>query len=139
MSTFQKFFKNGGHFEFSNFYQNWKRKICAISLTVRDRVISSKFSTPRVSKKYTKPTFQKNFKNGGHFEFSNFRQKCKIYAISLTVRERFRRNFRPPGCLRNILSPLFKTFLKMAAILNFRIFTKNAKTQNICYLLNHER
>ena len=46
----------------------------AISLTVRDRAISPKFYTPMVSKKYTKPTFQKIFKNGGHF---NFRQKCK--------------------------------------------------------------
>ena len=35
-----------------------KRKIYAISLTVRDRVISSKFSSPRVSKEYTKPIFQ---------------------------------------------------------------------------------
>ena len=66
-----------------------KRKIYAISLTVRGRVISSKFSTPRVSQKYTKTTFQK---------------------IS-----------------------------KMAAILNFRIFAKNVKTENICYLLNRER
>ena len=49
MTTFQKIFKNGGHFEFSNFRQNCKkRKIYAISLTVTDRVISSKFSTSRV-------------------------------------------------------------------------------------------
>ena len=52
---------------------------------MRDRAISSKFSTPRVSKKYSKPTFHEIFKNGSHFEFSNFRQKCKNakYMLSL--------------------------------------------------------
>ena len=59
-----------------------KHKFAFISLTVRDRVILSKFSTLRVSKKYTIGNFQKIF-----------------------------------------LSP------KMAAILNFRIFAKNGKTQ----------
>ena len=37
------------------------------SLTVRDRAISSKFST-----------------NGGHFEFSNFRQKCENTKMLLS-------------------------------------------------------
>ena len=58
----------------------------AISFTVTDRAISSKFPTPRVSKGYTRPTFQKNFKNGGQLEFSNFCKecaKCEIFAISL--------------------------------------------------------
>ena len=91
MITFQKIFKNGGHFEFSKFSPKiGKHKIFPISLTVGDRAISAKFSTPRVFKHYM-TTFQKIFKNGGHFEFSNFRQKCekhKIFAISLTVRDR---------------------------------------------------
>ena len=55
-----------------------KHKFGSISLTVRDRAISSKFSTHRVSKECTLCNFQKNFplpKNGGHFEFSNFCQK----------------------------------------------------------------
>ena len=108
--------KNGGHFEFSNFYQKClKHKFACISLTVRDRAILSKFSTHRVSEgiclyllnrgsskfltcrvseECTLANFQKNFplpKNGGHFEFSNFCQKClkhKFACISLTVRDR---------------------------------------------------
>ena len=55
-----------------------KHKFPSISLTVRDRVISSKFSTHRVSEHCTLGNFQKKFplpKNGGHFEFSNFCQK----------------------------------------------------------------
>ena len=39
------------------------------------------FPTPRVSKEYT-TTFQKMFKNGGHFEFS----KLKIYATSFSAK-----------------------------------------------------
>ena len=49
-----------------------KRKIPSISLIVRDRAISLKFSAHRVSKEGTLQ-FSKNFplpKNGGHFELS---------------------------------------------------------------------
>ena len=53
LGNFQKNFplpKNGGHFEFSNFCQEMaKHKFASISLTVRDRAISSKFSSHRVS------------------------------------------------------------------------------------------
>ena len=59
-----------------------KHKIASISLTVRDKAMSSKFSTHRVSKKCTLGNFQ------------------KIFAS-----------------------------LHMAAILNFRIFAQNGKTQ----------
>ena len=38
-----------------------KHKIAHISLTVRDRAISSKFSTPRVHLQDTLPKFQKTF------------------------------------------------------------------------------
>ena len=69
-----------------------KHKFPSISLTVRDRVISSKFSTHRVSEKCTIGNFQKI-----------------------------------------LLSP------KMAAILNFRIFAKNGKTQIFFYRLNRVR
>ena len=50
-------------------------------------------------------------------------EKYQFASVSLTVR-----NFQ-------------KTFLfsKMAAIWNFRIFTKNGKTQIWFYLLNHAR
>ena len=46
----------------------------SISLTVRDRAILSKFSTHRVSEKYTRKYFSL-LKNDGHFAFSNFCQK----------------------------------------------------------------
>ena len=69
-----------------------KHKFASISLTVRDRVISSKFSTHRVSKECNLCNFPKIFP-----------------------------------------SP------KMAAILNFRIFAKNGKTQICFYLLNRAR
>ena len=59
-----------------------KHKFAFISLTVRDRVISLKFSTHRVSQQTTLCNFPKNF-----------------------------------------------IPLKMAGILNFRIFAKNAKTE----------
>ena len=68
--------KNDGHFEFLP--KMAKHKFASISLTVRDRAISSKFSTHRVSEQCTLANFQKKFplpKNGGHFEFSNFCQK----------------------------------------------------------------
>ena len=51
--------KNGGLFEFLP--KMAKHKIASISLTVRDRAISSKFSTHRVSKKCTLGNFQKIF------------------------------------------------------------------------------
>ena len=77
---------------FRIFAKNGKTQISFYSLTVRDRVISSKFSTHRVSKECNLCNFQKIFP-----------------------------------------SP------KMAAILNFRIFAKNGKTQISFYLLNRAR
>ena len=98
LCNFQKnfpFLKNGSHFEFSNFLPKMaKHEFPSISLTVRDRAISLKFSTQRVSKECTLCNFQKNFpflKNGGHFEFSNFLPKMakqEFPSISLTVRDR---------------------------------------------------
>ena len=85
--------KNGGHFEFSNFFPKMaKHKFASVSLTVRDRAISLKFSTYRVSKECNLWNFQKIFPSQ-----------------------------------------------KMAAILNFRIFAKNGKTQICFYLLNRAR
>ena len=88
LGNFQKKFplpKNGGHFEFLPKMR--KHKFASISLTVRDRAISSKFSTPRVSEKCTLGNFQKKFplpKNGGHFEFSNFCQKWQNTNLLLS-------------------------------------------------------
>ena len=68
--------------------------------------------------------------------------KHKFASISLTVRDRaFRRNFQPTGYLRNAIFAIFRKLPspKMAAILNFRIFAKNGKTQICFYLLNRAR
>ena len=64
-----------------------KHKFASISLTVRDRAISSKFSTHRVSKECNLCQVSKNFplpKNGGHFEFSNFCQKWQNTNLLLS-------------------------------------------------------
>ena len=63
-----------------------KHKIASISLTVRDRAISSKFLTHRVSKEGTLQ-FSKKFplpKNGGHFVFSDFCQKWQNTKLLLS-------------------------------------------------------
>ena len=64
-----------------------KHKFASISLTVRDRAISSKFSTHRVSTECNLCNFQKKFplpKNGSHFEFSNFCQKWQNRNLLLS-------------------------------------------------------
>ena len=62
LGNFQKKFplpKNGGHFEFLPKME--KHKFASVSLTMRVRAISSKFSSYRVSKKCTNGNFQKIF------------------------------------------------------------------------------
>ena len=77
------------------------------------------------------------------FEFLPKMAKHKIASISLTVRDRaISSNFRLIGYLRNALLAIFKKNFpspKMAAILNFRNFAKNGKTQICFYLLNCAR
>ena len=61
---FQKMFpspKIAAILNFRIFPKNTRHKIASISLTVRDRAISSKFSTHRVSKKCTLGNFHKIF------------------------------------------------------------------------------
>ena len=70
-----------------------KHKFASVSLTMRDRAISSKFSTHGVSEQCTLGNFQKKIPlptYDGHFEFSNFCQKWKStnLLISLTVPDR---------------------------------------------------
>ena len=139
--------KNGGHFEFSNFCQKrQKHKFASISLTVRNRAISSKFSTHRVSKECNLCNFQKKFplpKNGGHFEFSPKMAKHKFVFTSLTVRDRaisskFSTHRVSKECTLCNFQKIFPS-PKMAAILNFRIFAKNGRTQICFYLLNRAR
>ena len=142
--------KIGGHFEFSNFLPKMaKHEFPSISLTVRDRAISSKFSTHRVSKECNLCNFQKISplpKNGGHFEFSNFLPKMAKHefpSISLTVRDRaisskFSAHRVSEQCTLGNFQKIFPS-PKMAAIFNFRIFAKNGKTQNCFDLLNRAR
>ena len=63
-----------------------KHKFASISLTVRDRAISSKFSTHRVSKQCNLCNLKKKTlpKNGGHFDFSNFCQKWQNTNLLLS-------------------------------------------------------
>ena len=123
-----------------------KHKIACISLTVRDRAISSKFSTHRVYKKCTLANFQKIFpssKMAAIFEFLPKMEKHKIASISLTVPDRaisskFLTHRVSKKCTFGNFQKIFPS-PKMAAILNFRIFAKNGKTQNSFYLLNRAR
>ena len=125
-----------------------KHKFASISLTVRDRAISSKFSTHRVSKECNICNFPKIFPSPKmaailNFEFLPKMAKHKFASISLTVRDRaisskFSTHRVSKECnicnfQKNFPSP------KMAAILNFRIFAKNGKTQICFYLLNRAR
>ena len=123
--------KNGGLFEFFEFLPKMaKHKFASISLTVRDRAISSKFSTHRVSEQCTVGNLPKMAKH-------------KFASISLTVRDRaISSKFSTHRvCEQCTLGNFQKIFLfpKMAAILNFRIFAKNCKTEICFYLLNRAR
>ena len=90
LCNFQKIFpspKMAAILNFRIFAKNAKHKFASISLTVRDRAISSKFSTHRVSKECNICNFSKKFplpKNGGHFEFSNFCQKWQNTNLLLS-------------------------------------------------------
>ena len=61
-----------------------KHKFASISLTVRDRAISSKFSTHRVSKQCTLGNFQKIFLIPKMVAILNFRQKLKNRNLLLS-------------------------------------------------------
>ena len=63
--------KNGGHFEFSP--KMAKHEFTSISLTVRDRAISSKFLTHRVSKECNLCNFPKIFPSQKMAAIWNFR------------------------------------------------------------------
>ena len=73
--------KNGGHFEFLP--KMAKHKFASISLTVRDRAISSKFSTHRVSKECNLYNFQKIFPSPKMAAILNF--IALIHPIQWTI------------------------------------------------------
>ena len=90
--------------------------------------------------------FSKDFplpKIGSHFEFLPKIEKHEFASISLTVRDRailskFSTYRISKKCtIGNFQKNFF--YPKMAAILNFRIFAKNGKTQIYFYLLNRVR
>ena len=90
------------------------------------------------SKKFSSP------QKSGHFEFLPKMEKRKFASIFLTVRDRaISSKFSPYRVSKTCTIGNFqkKKFLspKMAAILTFQIFTKNAKTQIFFYLLNNAR
>ena len=138
--------KNGGHFEFLPKMEN--HKFGSISLTVRNRAISPKFSSHRVNQ-CTLGNFQKIFLSPKMaailkiFKFLTKMEKHKFVSISLTVRDRA---ISPKFSTHRVsnqctLGKFQKIFLspKMAAILNFQTFAKNGKTQFCFYLLNRAR
>ena len=86
--------KNGGYFEFLP--KMAKHEFASISLTVRDRAISSQFLTHRVSENSTLGNLKKIFPSPKMAAILNFRifaknVKTRIHefaSISLTVRDR---------------------------------------------------
>ena len=113
---------------------------------MRDRAISSKFSTHRVSKECTLCNFQKIFPSPKVAAILNFQIFAKngktqicfylFASISLTVRDRaisskFSTHRVSEKCTLCNFQKIFPS-PKMAAILNFRIFAKNGKTQFYC-------
>ena len=102
--------KNGGHFEFSNFCQKClKHKFASISFTVRDRAISSKFSTHRVSKECTLANFQKFFPSPKMVAILNFRNFFIVSPAQSGILWIHHR--RRPHPLRFLVSDLQYTFL----------------------------
>ena len=125
-----------------------KHKFASISLTVRDRAISSKFSTHRVSKECTLCNFPKIFPSPKMAAIFIFRIFAKIgntqicfYLLNLrdrVISSKFSSHRVSKECTlcnfqKNFPSPI------MAAIFIFRIFAKNGKTQNCFCLLNRAR
>ena len=104
----------------------------SVSLTVRDRAISLKFLTQRLSKQCSLGNFQKILLSPKMAAILNFRIFAKNgkMQICFYLRNRARQidfvKFSTRRVSRNVLLVIFKKkkFLspKMAAILNFRIF-----------------
>ena len=118
-----------------------KHKFASIPLTVRDRAISSKFSSHRVSKKCTLCKFQTIFPSPHMAAILNFQilPKMEKHIFALTVQNRIisLKFLIHRVSKKSTLGNFQKIFLfpKMAAILNFPIFAKNRKTEICFYLL----
>ena len=125
-----------------------KHKNAYISKTLLDRAISTKFLTRRVSLQSSHANFQtKNFsqKMAAILNFQIFRKiaKHKNAYISKTVLDRAisTKFLTHRVSLQSSHANFQKKFVlpKMAAILNFRNFRKNCKTQKCLYLKNRAR
>ena len=114
-----------------------------ISKTVLDRAISTKFLTQRVISVENLSQFSKNFVSPNMAAILNFRIFHKNAYISKTVLDRaISTKFLTQRVISvENLSQFSKNFVSpnMAAILNFRIFRKNCKTQKCLYLENRAR
>ena len=136
--------KNGGHFEFSNFYPVAKHKFASISLTVRNRAISSKFSTHRVSKECNLCNFKKfsppqKWRPFWIFEFLPKMAKHKFASISLTVWDRAissKFSTRLHRVSEHCTLPIFKKFSPPQKWRPFWIFEFLPKWQNTNLLLS---
>ena len=78
---FKKFSKMAAILNFQIFAKNGKHKIFAISLTVGDRAISAKFSTPRVCKNYKWQLFKKFSKMAAILNFQIFAKNGKTQSF----------------------------------------------------------
>ena len=78
--------KNGGYFEFFEFLPKMqKHKFASISLTVRDKVISSKFSTHRVSQQSTLANFVQVLKQNSCFPLGgHYACQCVLFLVLST-------------------------------------------------------
>ena len=113
-----------------------------------DRAISTKFLTLWVSLQSSYPNFEKNFVSQKMAAILNFRifrklQNVKMLISLKTVLDRAisTKFLTHRVSLQSNHANFQKNFIlpKMAAILNFRIFRKNCKTQKCLYLENRAR
>ena len=141
--------QNGGHFEFSNFCPKWQNTNLLLSpyraISSISSKFSTKFSTHRVSKECTLCNFPKIFPSPKMAAILNFRifaqngktQIC-FYLLNRAISSKFSTHRVSKECTLCNFQKIFPS-PKMAAILIFRIFAKNGKTQICFYLLNRAR
>ena len=112
---------------FCIFAKNAKTKNSSISLTIRDRVISSKFSTHRVFKQYTLPNLQKKFlfpKMVAILNFRIFAKSGKAQNCFYLLNHQRQSNFVPPSRVSKQYAMLtFGKLLKQNILEKKKIFS----------------
>ena len=126
-----------------------KHIFASISLTVRDRAITSKFSTHRVSEKCTLGNFQKIFPSPKMAAILNFRifaknAKHKFASISLTVQDRgiLSKLIFDPHCISEMYSWQFSKHFplpKNGGHFEFSNFCQKLKNRNMLLLTVQDR